>query len=182
MNPAINPALIEDIQKVIEGFAVGKTFEIFGAQDETSNYKNIFAKDFDVSFNDIRNLYYYIELPHDLHVTLEDAWMDIDFPDFSPVIHEDPLRDTHSSKKSSCSQTINLYICESPPQIKSGLLELGMRILHISWSKLFREVPYGIQNIHLSVRYATLENSERLLLLLKVIEEVSKVKCLKDHT
>lgn len=182
MNPTVNPALIEDIQKVIEGFADSKIFEIFGTDDETTNYKQIFSKDTDVSFNDIRSLYYYIELPHDLHLTIEDFWIDIDFPDFSDVVYEAKSKDITNSKDPLCSQKINLYICENKPKIQNYRIELGMRILHISWNKLFRENPYGIEDIKLSVRYATLENQHRLPLLLKIIEGVSKVQCLKDHT
>jgi hypothetical protein len=178
MNPTINPTLIEDIQCVIQKYAKDDIWKIHCAEDNTNSFKNLFSKFEGVAFNEMRSLYHYIKLPHDLYVTLEDQWTDIDI-DLEAIV--DISKQPHQEQNPLLKQTINLYICDRSPQFQRGCLELGMRIVHIKWNVLFRSTSFGISEIKLSVHNTSLEDPQRLPLLLKIIEEVSKVPCLKDH-
>jgi hypothetical protein len=178
MNIIISPTLIEDIKQVVESFSRDNSWIIFGADDKTGNFKNIFSGFKDVDFNEIRDIYYYIELPHDLHVVLVDEYADIDF-DLDDLIGKPNLENSFSKCKTLdplIKQTINLYICESEPTIRNGTAELGMRIVRIKWSRLFRNNPFGISEIKFSVRDATLEDPHRLPLMFDVVKEICKIK------
>jgi hypothetical protein len=182
MNITISPTLIEDIKQVVENFAKGNSWIIFGADDKTGNFKNIFSEFKEVDFNEIRDIYYYIELPHDLHVVLMDEYVDIDF-DLDALMGKPNFGNSYTETKKLdplIKQTINLYICENEPIIKSGTVQMGIRIVHIKWSRLFRNNPFGISEIKFSVRDATLENPDRLPLMFDVVKEISKIKTTID--
>lgn len=180
MNIPINPTLIEDIQQAVECFAQGESWSAFSVQDSTESLRSTFAGLQDVSFNDVRSIYHTIKLPYDLYATLQDEWNDIDIdvdslmdrPTFELLPQE--KREANPLNK----QSVKLFVCESAPQIHRGSLELGLRIVQISWSRLFRGVPFGIEQIEISLRYASLEEPQRLPLLLQIVESVSRVKTL----
>jgi hypothetical protein len=178
MNTTINPALEAEIKNAIALFAEGATWSTFGADDKTDIFREIFEKDFDVSFKDVHQVYYYLQLPYDLHAVLEYEFMDIDL-NFDVNAFLKVSKEKSSSKpKQDFNQNFNLYISESAPKNKKLGIDLGLRILSISWAQLFRAKPYGISDIKLSVRNAVLEDPNRLPLLLKIIEIVSNIPTL----
>lgn len=177
MSTVINPTLVEDIQSAIETVSKINKWQPFGTDDQTKEFREMFQKEEPyVKFNGVSHIVYSIDLGHQLYATLMDEHFEI------TLNNEDPAEawKKDSSEDDFSNRTLNLYICDRPLTEKEGSLELGVRLLQISWNRLFRNTPFGISEIKMSVKYNALEDKARLPMILKIIEEVSNVPVLKD--
>lgn len=167
----------EDVRSVVASFSNGKEWELLIAEDETDKYKLLFDGESDmIKFKEMRSLYWYLELPFGLHCLFEECFTETE------ENAEDHTEKEFLEKLSAEKNSYALFIGSRQPTLTIGEPDIGLKLAIVRWAMLVRQIPFGILDIKIHLLSPFFEEANRLPLLLKVIDKVSKVPCLDSQT